>query len=230
LCVSVALWVVVIKRLDARESQSSNTDLVTLGGSGSVFVHVAFGVAVLGQLLFLERCIFVMRAQRYNYLHPNSGLPFHGRSLLSAPTHQVGMGLAPWNRPSLPTYAAALAQSGLGTGDVEDNQIAIPPPPAYGNTRGSTLLLAGFLRESLRRELPVAEGDERRVSQARSDRPVSYMSRDEDMEERRDAERALRLAETLARLEEGSNTTENAATTAHGDTSPTTTATTTQAV
>jgi len=30
-------------------------------------------------------------------------------------------------------------------GGVEDNHIAIVPPPAYGNTGGSTLLLAGFI-------------------------------------------------------------------------------------
>jgi len=117
------------------------------------------------------------------------------------------MGFAPWNRPSLPTYAATLAQTGLGTGDVEDNQIAIPPPPAYGNTRGSTLLLSNFLRNSLRRSQGTAgAGEGHRMSQmSRQDRPVSYMSHDSAWEERCDAERALKLAETLAQLEEGTN-------------------------
>lgn len=203
--VTIALWVIVIKRLDARESQPTNdTDLVTFGGSGSIFVHVAFGVAVLGQLLFLERCVFLMRAQRYNFLHPNASLPFHSRGALYSHPRQAGMGFAPWNRPPLPTYAATLAQSGFGTGDVEDNAIAIPPPPAYGNTRGSTLLLAGFLRNSLRRDLPAVDEEGRRRSRTDASRPISYVSQDDEWEERCDAERALRLAETLARLEEGS--------------------------
>ena len=113
------------------------------------------------------------------------------------------MGFAPWNRPSLPTYAAALAQSGLGTGDVEDNLIAIPPPPAYGNTRGSTLLLRGFLRNSLREGISDRDSQHRMsVFSQRSSRPVSYHSQDGDAAERSDAQRAIRLAETLQQLEE----------------------------
>lgn len=52
------------------------------------------------------------------------------------------MALAPWSRPPLPTYANAVGFR--GTGDVEDAQIAGAPPPEYGNTRGSTLLLSTF--------------------------------------------------------------------------------------
>ena len=128
------------------------------------------------------------------------------------------MGFAPWNRPPLPTYAAALAQSGVGTGDVEDNIIAIPPPPAYGNTRGSTLLLSGFLSDALRAQRPRSNGSvqsqpSQRSSQRSSrstrsnrdeeDRPKSYMSTDPEWEARCDADRALVLEETLARLEDG---------------------------
>lgn len=121
------------------------------------------------------------------------------------------MGIAPWNRPPLPTYAAALAQSGVGTGDVEDNEIAVVPPPAYGHTRGSTLLLSGFVSDTLRaqrRERARNGGDARSSTvrsswmSGRSDRPVSYASLDEEWEERSDRIRAVRLEETLARLEE----------------------------
>ena len=127
------------------------------------------------------------------------------------------MGFAPWNRPPLPTYAAALAANGLGTGDVEDNIIAVPPPPAYGNTRGSTLLLAGFMPENLRaqrsRERVRSVGTVRgslasRMTRmtsltSRSSRPVSYRSHDSAWEERLDANRAMVLEETLAKLEVG---------------------------
>jgi hypothetical protein len=106
----------------------------------------------------------------------------------------ASMPVAPWSRPPLPTYAAALASSGVGTGDVEDVEIARPPPPAYGKTRGSTLVLASYLRNSLRVQAREYERD-RRVSgtSVRSDRPISFVSRDEEWERRRDADRARRI-------------------------------------
>jgi hypothetical protein len=111
------------------------------------------------------------------------------------------MAVAPWTRPPLPTYAAALASSGVGTGDVEDVEIAQPPPPAYGQTRGSTLILAGFLRNSLRAQAHEYEGDRGSTTSERNDRPISFVSLDEDWEVRRDADRARRIEEALAALE-----------------------------
>lgn len=133
-----------------------------------------------------------MRAQRYAYLHPGEVLPTARRRGLGTTT---GIGIAPWNRPPLPTYARALQESGIGTGDVEDNEIAIVPPPAYGNTRGSRLLLTGFLRESLRAQRPAS------MHTVASSRPVSYASRDDDWEVIQDADRARQLEETLTTLE-----------------------------
>ncbi|KAI0304316.1 hypothetical protein B0F90DRAFT_1625799 [Multifurca ochricompacta] len=170
--------------------------------SSDIFIHVAFAVVALAQIVFLERRIFRLRAERYIFKHPGEILPNslqRGNSGTSA-----AMPMAPWSRPPLPTYAAAIAASGFGTGDVEDAEIAQPPPPAYGKTRGSTLLLAGFMTNSLRVRAREHEQD-RRVSviSERSDRPVSFLSRDEEWEERRDAERARRTEEALATLEEG---------------------------
>lgn len=201
---TIAGWASLVQHL-SRGQQVPNDDDVGLGmSSATIFVHVAFGVACLAQLIFLERRIFRIRAERYCYKHP--GLPMHTSEL------EMSMGLAPWNRPPLPTYAAALAQSGVGTGDVEDNAIAIPPPPAYGNTRGSMLLLSGFMSNTLRaqrhdareraRQAGDAEGPSRSSWLSQESRPVSYVSRDEEWEERSDAIRAVRLGETLARLEE----------------------------
>jgi len=180
-----------------------------------VFIHVTFVIATLMQLIFFERIIFRVRAERYAYKHPGQVLPT-SRQQRSAGHGNSGpsMGFAPWNRPPLPTYAAALAANGHGTGDVEDNIIAVPPPPAYGNTRGSTLLLAGLMPENLRaqrtRERVRSETTVRgslvsRISRmtTRSSRPVSYRSRDSAWEERMDADRAIVLEETLAKLEEG---------------------------
>jgi hypothetical protein len=84
---------------------------------------------------------------------------------------------------------------------VEDVEIAQPPPPAYGQTRGSTLILAGFLRNSLRAQ--AREYEQNRVStmSVRNDRPISFVSQDEEWEVRRDADRACRIEEALSALE-----------------------------
>ncbi|KAG6856239.1 hypothetical protein H0H87_006172 [Tephrocybe sp. NHM501043] len=183
---TLAAWVILVKITTHRTSDAFNTT--------AIFIHVIFGVTLLAQLLFVERRIFRLRAERYTYLHPGQILP----SSRSARTSNPGIAFSPWNRPPLPTYAAALAQSGVGTGDVEDHLIAAPPPPAYGNTRGSTLLLSGFLRNSLRAQRPTSGLSQ--MSQ-RDERPMSYVSRDEEWEAIQDAERARQLEETLARLE-----------------------------
>ena len=104
-------------------------------------------------------------------------------------------------------------ESGVGTGDVEDNRIAVAPPPAYGNTRGSTLLLAGFISAELQEQARIvreARGDRTSVvtvasteSNKSSDksRPVSYRTVDSEWDARCDMSRATFLAETLAQLE-----------------------------
>jgi hypothetical protein len=127
------------------------------------------------QAVLIERRIFHARAERYAFKYPGDLLP---TSPQSGP--DTSMPVAPWNRPPLPTYAAALASNGVGTGDVEDMEIARPPPPAYGKTRGSTLVLASYLRDSLRVQAREDERDRRASSTSvRSDRPISFVSRDE---------------------------------------------------
>jgi len=167
------------------------------GGSGMpggipsvVFLHFVFAFAVIGQLVFLERRVYRLRAERYTFLHPGEMLPqYHDRT---APGGDLSFAFAPWNRPPLPTYAAALAQSGHGTGDVDDHLIAVPPPPAYGNTRGSTLLLAGFLRNSLRAQRSVSVHSE---DLERGDNSVAG------------ANRESHIQQTLAQLERASSRT-----------------------
>ncbi|KAJ6513119.1 hypothetical protein C8R45DRAFT_962474 [Mycena sanguinolenta] len=201
------------------DNSNNNSDPTTtsLGNaSTAIFVHVVFGVVTLIQLLFLERRIFRLRAERYSFVHPGEILPSARRRLINAGDGGTSLAFSPWNRPPLPTYAAALAQSGVGTGDVEDHLIAAPPPPAYGNTRGSTFLLSGFLSDRLRAQRPVSSASTVRASQRastttvaararemaeRGERPVSYRSVDEDWEEVQNAERARRLEETLDTLE-----------------------------
>ncbi|KAJ6576614.1 hypothetical protein DFH09DRAFT_980776 [Mycena vulgaris] len=198
-------WVFAVTRLaHSKQSSSGDQGQQALGSaSTAIFIHVVFGVATLIQLLFIERRVFRLRAERYSFVHPGEILPSARRRAMGDPS----MGLSPWNRPPLPTYAAALAQSGVGTGDVEDHLIAAPPPPAYGNTRGSTFLLSGFLRESLRAQRPVSaqtQASQNTLQPAmseRPERPISYVSVDEDWEEVQNAERARRLEETLSTLE-----------------------------
>jgi len=166
-----------------------------------IFVYVAFGVIVLAQIVLIERRLYRVRAERYGSKHPGEMLP---TSLRHGHSASASMPVAPWHRPPLPTYAAALASGGVGTGDVEDAEIAPPPPPAYGKTRGSRLLLAGFLRDSLR--VQAREYQDRRASgmsarTAMTDRPISFVSQDAEWEVRRDADRARRIEEALVALE-----------------------------
>jgi len=184
------------------------------GASTAIFIHVAFSIVTLAELVFLERRIFRIRAERYAHLHPGEMLS-RGRQL------NASMPMVPWQRPSLPTYAAALAQSGVRTGDVEDALIAQPPPPAYGKIRGSTLLLRGFLssEQNVRaREFdaeaqfgPDGEPISRRSSRSlggsmvmvdfQDSRPVSYRSEDSYTEMRMDMERASAVEQALAAME-----------------------------
>jgi len=189
-------WVFIVRLLQKPKSTSSEDDKF---GSSIVFIHVTFVIASLGQLLFLERRIYRLRAERYNHLHPGEILPTSSRRrwLNANPT---AIAFSPWNRAPLPTYAAALRETGVGTGDVEDNMIAVQPPPAYGNTRGSRLLLTGFLRESLRAQRP-ASAHSQMSQRDPATRPVSYQSKDEEWEVIQDADRARMLEETLSNLE-----------------------------
>ena len=171
-------------------------------GSSDIFVHVAFALVALAQLVLIERRIFRARAERYVFKHPGEMLPGSLQRGYSGRNPSVSMAIAPWSRPPLPTYAAALAASGVGTGDVEDAVIAQPPPPAYGKTRGSTLVLSGFLRDSLRMQAREHEEDRASITSVRRDRPISFVSRDEEWEERRDADHARRIEEALAALQD----------------------------
>lgn len=196
---TIAIWILLVQRL----ARASNSVDAKTGPTNAVFIHVCFSVVVIGQLLFIERRLYRLRAERYTYLHPGEILPLSRRHRGLGVASDPVIAFSPWNRPPLPTYAAALAQSGVGTGDVEDHLIAAPPPPAYGNTRGSVLLLAGHLRDSLlaRRPLSVQSriSESGEIANSRS-RPASYASQDPRWEEIQNADRAQRLEETLTRL------------------------------
>lgn len=199
-------WVFLIQHMQASGGDQSNDANFSMG-SALIFVYVAFAIMTLVQIIFIERCLYRLRAERYAFLHPGEVLPRHRRG---RPPHPA-LAFAPWHRQSLPSYAATLAQSGVGTGDVEDNVIAVPPPPSYGERHASMLLLAGEIPERLRRIRDSASSSSSlswvEIRQTRQDgpdsRPVSYMSRDPDWEERLDADAAAHLEENLAKMEEG---------------------------
>lgn len=183
------------------------------GGGGMnvvVFIHVAFSVIVITQLLFIERTVFRLRAERFSYLHPEAELPTRN-PFTGGNSH--GLAFAPWQRPSLPSYAAALRAAPTTTGDAEDQEVARmvalghgDVPPLYGNTRGSTLLAYGLgagplanrpTSSSSRRT--IASLFTRREAEEGGSRPVSY-GQSQQIE---DALRAQKLEETLTRLEAG---------------------------
>ena len=238
---TLAGWVILVQRMQAAQASGKQSEQNQVGGmsmgSALIFVHVAFAMLVLLQIVFLERCTFRLRAERYAYLHPGEVLPTHRTR---GQTATPGFAFSPWNRPPLPTYAATLAQSGVGTGDVEDNIIAQAPPPAYGEHRSSQLLLRGETPDQLRAERLRDSAGSRRSSamswlnirriSVRSmggpgpriapdpddDRPKSYMSTDPEWEAALDADRALVLEETLAKLEEGDSVSVESGSTGHG--------------
>ena len=173
-------WVFASKRLTMTADHST-----PFGQPIAIPVHITFVVIVFVQLVLLERLLFRLRGERYNYVHHGEILPRHR----DIPRSSMTSAFAPWNHPSPPTYATALSQSGAATGDVEDHLIAGSPPPAYNNTRGSTLVLGGFPRNSLGRE-------------SGTGRPLSYIRRDEQRlggDQVQNTER--RLEETTDRLE-----------------------------
>jgi len=177
---TVAAWVFASNRLARMAKEKHQTQ-------PTIPMHFIFIVIILVQLVLLERLLFRLRGERYNYIHHGEILP-HQSHHRNTPRSSMIMAFAPWNQPPLPTYAAALSQSGVATGDVEDHLIAGLPPPAYGNTQGSTPVLSGFPQNSLGRE-------------SGTSRPLSYVSRDEQSDQVQNSERVRRLEETMDRLE-----------------------------
>jgi len=129
---TITLWVFAYIRIKAKLAKQDNPMR-----SLSVLIHVPFIVNVIALLVHLHRQIRNLQRERVQHLRSRDELPRHRRSRSSL---ERITSLAPWNRPLLPSYNTVLAQSGVATGDVDDNLIAIPPPPAYGNVRESTLL------------------------------------------------------------------------------------------
>ncbi|KAF9516440.1 hypothetical protein BS47DRAFT_663132 [Hydnum rufescens UP504] len=132
-----ALTIIIIKAPGGRDEQNGASMFSGLN-TPVLFIHIGFGVTTLLLGILLERAIFIVRAERYRFLHrsdlgsgPDAGAP-------------PEVGFVPWNRPNLPTYVNALGYR--GTGDVEDHYIAPAPPPEYGNTRGSILLMSTLLQ------------------------------------------------------------------------------------
>ncbi|KAG8907704.1 hypothetical protein FRB99_002500 [Tulasnella sp. 403] len=237
----VTLWVVLFRVLKATATSSSDSgysngmrnDPTTANAmtSSFVFVHVAFTIALIILLIFFERAVYQARVDRFTYLHPDILPRYRSRGRFgSVELERVpsrGIPYAPWNRPPLPTYAAAVGMR--GTGDVEDEAIAGPPPPAYGNTRGSILLLTALPTIQETSSDPGREGDagggvERSSSQRSwrdrirgivgggSERTGADRRTSRDNDETHelpsaDAVRAIALEEALAKLEEGSEST-----------------------
>ena len=176
---TVTAWVFASKCLAIAAEQNHQT---LLGLPTTIPVYIIFILIIFVQLVHLERLLFRLRGERYAYVHRGEILPHHQNIPHRS---SIDSTFAPWNHPSLPTYAAALSQSGIATGDVEDHIIAVSPPPAYDNTRGNIFAFSRFSWSSLRRESA-----------------LSYVSRNERRGSHvQNLERVQRPEETADRLE-----------------------------
>ncbi|KAJ7801362.1 hypothetical protein B0H14DRAFT_3155580 [Mycena olivaceomarginata] len=197
---TIAGWYFPVSRLSKTKSPAdptSNTTSNTTSGDGqpsqqtlgntstAIFIHVVFSVVTLVQGLFIERHIFRLRAERYSYLHPGEILPSTRRRAMM----DTSLGFSPWNRPPLPTYARRFGPEQRRHRRCRRLPYRCAPPPAYGNTRGSTFLLSGFLHESLRAQKPVfstqttaSQNTSNTPMREHSGRPISYRSVDEEQE------------------------------------------------
>lgn len=181
--VFVTAWIISANKIS---DMSKDGGKVPGGKGATIFLHIAFAFAISGQLFFIERRVYRLRAERYAHKHAGAILPQFTKSQGGG---AESIAYAPWNRAPLVTYAAALAQSGHATGSVDDHLIAIPPPPAYGNTRDSTLLLSGFSTEASRVQRPPSVHTHRERGLERGDDGNIGSSRESH------------LQESLARLE-----------------------------
>jgi len=94
---TVAGWILTVNHINQKSNNSDDPNTQNNGvsmqiGSGIIFIHVVFGVTLIGQLIFFERRLFRLRAERYAYLHPGETLPTVRRP------SNASMGITPWNR------------------------------------------------------------------------------------------------------------------------------------
>lgn len=90
---TIAFWIVLSKVV----LPSSNVGRMT---AVSVFIHIAFIVCTIVQVVLLERLVFRYRAERYAMLHPGQ---IHPDVFSRGEQVSTRLALAPWNRPPLPT-------------------------------------------------------------------------------------------------------------------------------
>ena len=107
LLVSIGLWI-ILARLVLPSSNAGRT------AATGVFIHIAFVIGIIFQVVLLERLVFRYRAERYAALHPGEVIPdmFNRGEQVS-----TRLALAPWNRPPLPTVSLILRLLEVGNAD-----------------------------------------------------------------------------------------------------------------
>ena len=106
LLISIGFWIILAKLI----LPSSNGTTTATG----VFVHLSFVIAIIVQVVLLERLVFRYRAERYAALHPGEVIPdtFNRGEQVS-----TRLALAPWNRPPLPTVSLIFRLLEVGNAD-----------------------------------------------------------------------------------------------------------------
>ncbi|KAG9009556.1 hypothetical protein FRB94_011973 [Tulasnella sp. JGI-2019a] len=139
------LSIIAVQKL-AKPSESVAEEDPSNPVSPTVYIHVVFVITTLALLLTLKHNVVQARDERQAYAHPQEVLPRYN-------TYEEGDAYAPLQTQMRPLWLAGTLRDGR-RGSASDADAGVPgtvgpPPPAYGRTRGSTLLLRGMpsLRE-----------------------------------------------------------------------------------
>ncbi|KAG8860919.1 hypothetical protein FRB96_003654 [Tulasnella sp. 330] len=142
-------WVLSIRAIEASPNSNQSPSEEDPGNpiSSAVFVYIAFGVCSLALLIVLHHTVQQALVERHTFAHPLDVLPRYNTYEGDGDTY------APLQTRMRPLWLSGSLREGraVPVPVVEGDGPAMvgPPPPAYGRTRGSTLLLRGLpaLRE-----------------------------------------------------------------------------------
>lgn len=145
--VLAAAWVLSVRAIEMSPDPNQNGEQEGPGSSlsSTVFIHIVFAISTLALLITLYQTVLQVLAERRAFAHPHDVLPRYNTYEADSDNY------APLRTRMRPLWLSGTLREGRTAPAVDADVPAMvgPPPPAYGRTRGSTLLLKGLpaLRE-----------------------------------------------------------------------------------